>query len=178
MGICTNRLLMGQPLIALFISAKRHGSSLLRHVLRPTIIAKKENRSSFDRCWHKPAVERQAEHVRSAPAISDINLFRYSRALPQRRRTLKCDEHGARLFLLQEMRRLACVPTKNENRNLEGGSDIRENGTIDGFAGSAVTRRDCSLIGSIQQSRLSSNLTRRTLSCCTQGYRTGVADAG
>src|SRR5712664_4825028 len=88
MGICTNRLLMGQPLIALFISAKRHGSSLLRHVLRPTIIAKKENRSSFDRCWHKPAVERQAEHVRSAPGISDINLFRYSRALPQRRRKI------------------------------------------------------------------------------------------
>src|SRR5882757_767636 len=26
MGLCTNRVLMGQPLLALFISAKRHGS--------------------------------------------------------------------------------------------------------------------------------------------------------
>src|SRR4030081_503004 len=31
---------------------------------------------------------------------------------PRRRRTLKRDEHGARFFLHQEMRRLACVPTK------------------------------------------------------------------
>ena len=33
--------------------------------------------------------------------------------LPRRRRTIKCDEHGARYFLHQELTRLACVPTKN-----------------------------------------------------------------
>jgi hypothetical protein len=29
------------------------------------------------RFWHKPAAGGWAEHVRSAPGISDINLFRY-----------------------------------------------------------------------------------------------------
>jgi|ERR1700716_425518 hypothetical protein len=65
-----------------------------------------------------------------------------SRALPRRHRTLKRDEHGARFFLHQEMRRLACVPTKDENRDLESRTDIRENGTTDGLASSAATPRD------------------------------------
>ena len=38
--------------------------------------------------------------------------------LPRRRRTLKRDEHGARYFLRQKLRRMACVPTKNESRDI------------------------------------------------------------
>src|SRR3979411_1896631 len=45
---------------------------------------------------------------------------------PLRRPTLKRDEQGARFFLHQETRRLACVPTKNENRDLESRANIHE----------------------------------------------------
>src|SRR6267142_4116944 len=115
MGLCTNRVLMGQPLLALFNSAKRtFGPCSVRLCVQR--YAQRESGSSFNRSWHKPAVGSRAEHVRPAPSISDINLLHYSRALSRRRRTLKCDEHGVRFFLFQEKRRLACVPTKNENR--------------------------------------------------------------
>jgi hypothetical protein len=159
MGLCTNRILMGQLLIALFISAMRHLSSPAPS-RSASNDSRKMNGSSFDHCWHKPAVEGQAEHVCSAPGISDIILLRNSRTLPQRRRTLKCDEHGVRLLLLHEMRRLACAPTKSESQDRE---------TVRSTVLQAVRSPGGTvpLIGSIQQSRLSSNLTRRTLS-----YRT------
>src|SRR5882757_1935520 len=131
MGLCTNRVLMGQ-LLALFISAKRQGSDPA-----PLGSASNDKRK-----------ERAARLLTAAGTSRRLEVGQTMSALPRvsqasrRRRTLKCDEHRIRFFLSQEMRRLACIPTKNENRNLEGRSDIRENGTTDGFAGRAVTRRD------------------------------------
>src|SRR5882757_6512799 len=124
MGLCTNRVLMGQPLLALFISAKRRGSSPAPSRSASNDKRKKENGSSFDRCWHKPAAGSRAENVRPARISQTSTLFHYSRALLPRRRTLKCDEHGVRFFPFQEMTRLACLSRKNENRNLEGRPDI------------------------------------------------------
>src|SRR3984893_19253385 len=43
-----------------------------------------------------------------------------SRAVPRRRRTLKCDEDGAPFFLHQEIAPLACVSANNQNIRLEG----------------------------------------------------------
>jgi hypothetical protein len=80
------------------------------------------------------------EGAKVFPRFSDV--CRGSVRLPRRRRTLKRDEHGARFFLHQEMRRLACVPTKDENRDLESGASIRENGTTDDLADSAAIPPD------------------------------------
>jgi hypothetical protein len=52
-----------------------------------------------------------------------------SRAVPRRCRTLKCDEDGAPFFLHQEIRRLACDTTKNENRHPKAGAIFQENRT-------------------------------------------------
>ena len=64
-------------------------------------------------------------------------LWLDSGASARRRRTLKRDEHGARFFLHQEMRRLACVPTKNEIGISIRTTNIPKNGTTDDLAGSA-----------------------------------------
>src|SRR3981189_3767029 len=105
MGLCTSRVLMGRPLLALFSSAKSHGSG-------PAPLGSASNDKRKERAAGTSRRLKVGQHVRPAPSISDINLFHYSRALPRRRRTLKCDEHGVCFFLFQEMRRLACVPTK------------------------------------------------------------------
>jgi hypothetical protein len=167
MGLCTNRVLMGRPLLALFISAKRHGSG-------PASLGSASNDKRKERAARlltAVGTSRRLEVGQSMsalpPSLSDINLFHYSRALPRRRRTLKCDEHGVRFFLLQEMRRLACVPTKKRTGTSKTGL------TFEKAVGPTVLQAVRSpggtdpLIGSIQQSRLSSNLTRRTLSCRT-----------
>src|SRR5437868_6046382 len=138
MGLCTNRVLMGQPLLALFISAKRRGLSPA-----PFSSASNAKRKTRERLNFRPLLAqiggwKSGREWRPCPGISDINLFLYARTLLRSRRTLKCDEHGVCYFLFQEKRRLACVPT----RNLESRSDVRENGATDGFAASAVTRRE------------------------------------
>src|SRR6266481_484697 len=169
MGLCTNRVLMGQPLLALFISAKRRGSSPA-----PSRSASNDKRKKRERLVFRPLLAqtggwKSGRECPPCPDISDINLFHYSRALLPRRRTLKCDEHGVRFFPFQEMRRLACVSTKNENRNLEDSLTFEK--TVRPTVLQAVRSLGGTdpLTGSIQQSRLSSNLTRRTLS-----YRKGT----
>src|SRR5882762_11143050 len=98
MGLCTNRVLMGQPLLALFISAKRRGSSPAPSRSASNDKRKQENGSSFDRCWHKPAAGSRAENVRPAriSQTSTCSTIRGPFCLVAR--TLKCDEHGVRFF--------------------------------------------------------------------------------
>jgi hypothetical protein len=56
-----------------------------------------------------------------------------------RGRTLKRDEHRVCFILDQQMRRLACVTSKDENGSLSAGELPRELGTTDGLAGSLAT---------------------------------------
>jgi hypothetical protein len=73
------------------------------------------------------------------------SLFRRLRASVRRPRV---DEHSSVMSMLlvfclhREMRRLACVPTKNDNRDVERTANIREKGTTDALAGGAATSPD------------------------------------
>src|SRR3954466_11478005 len=90
MGLGTNRVLMDQPLLALFISTKRHGSGPAPRGSAPSDKGK-ERAARLYPLVAQAAAACRAEHVRPVP-VSRINLFDYSRALSRRRRTLKCDE--------------------------------------------------------------------------------------
>src|ERR1700716_3252701 len=116
--------------------------------------------------------------VFAALALSRGQALRLdSRALPRRRRTLKRDEHGARFFLHQEMRRLACVSTKKR----EPGPRKQERHSRKRYDRRSCRQCPAGLILSWDRpSKVGCRQVRRGGPCLVvpRGYRTGVAHAG
>jgi hypothetical protein len=97
---------MGQPLLALFISAKRHGSGPA-----PSGSASNDKqRLVFTPLLAQTGGRRRVENAR-LPGYLRHQLVPLFASPSGRRRTLRCDEHGVHFFPFQETRRLACVPT-------------------------------------------------------------------
>jgi hypothetical protein len=95
------------------------------------------NRCSSIARWPAAGVDLGAARLRDIFEMPDGIHLRRSCSNPQRRQTLKRDEHGPRFFLHQEMRRLAlCSDEKREPAEPK-----LENGTKDDLARSAATRR-------------------------------------
>jgi hypothetical protein len=161
MGLFTSRVLMGQLLLALFTPAKRHASGPA-----PLGSASNEKRKEgAARLLTAVGTSRGWKSGRACPPCPAY--FRPLFASPRRRRTLKCDEHGINFFLFQELRRLAFVPTRTRTGASKAGLTFEKAIQPTALQSVESTGGTDPLIGSIQQSRLSSKLTRQTLSCRT-----------
>jgi hypothetical protein len=133
---------MDQPLIALFISAKRHGSSPAPSRSASNDKCKKENGSSFLTVVGRNRRMEVGQSLSALPRVSQTSTCSTIRE-PFR----GVAEHSSvmsMVFVSSYFRKRGAWLAFHEKRepDLESRSDIRENGTTDGFADSADTRRD------------------------------------